>query len=87
MLLEGRHILGMEQTKPKPLAQYPELMTVAETAQYLRIALSTCYLLASKGATDRSLPAVKVGGRTFILRDRLADYLAPSPSPGSSFNC
>lgn len=68
----------MEPNTPRPLADYPELMTVAETAQYLRIALSTCYLLTSARPNGRSLPAVKIGGRTFIVRDRLADYLAPS---------
>ena len=65
----------MEQTT-KSLNDYPELMTVAETAEYLRIALSTCYLLTNSAGNERSLPAVKVGGRTFILRERLADYLA-----------
>ena len=67
----------MERT-PKPLADYPELMTVAETAEYLRIAVSTCYLLTNSAGHERALPAVKVGGRTFILRERLADYLATS---------
>ncbi len=65
----------MEPTT-RSLHDYPELMTVAETAEYLRIALSTCYLLTSSTGHERSLPAVKVGGRTFILRERLADYLA-----------
>jgi len=65
----------MEPTT-RNLHDYPELMTVAETAEYLRIALSTCYLLTNTAGGERSLPAVKVGGRTFILRDRLADYLA-----------
>ena len=64
-------------TTPKPLADYPELMTVAEVARYLRIATSTAYLLTRPGPHPRRLPAVKVGGRTFILRDRLADYLQP----------
>lgn len=68
----------MEDTTPKPLANYPELMTVAETAEYLRIAVSTCYLLTNSGGHERALPAVKVGGRTFVIRERLADYLAPS---------
>ncbi len=61
---------------PKPLTEYPELMTVAEVAEYLRVATSTAYLLTQPGA-ERRLPAVKVGGRTFILRDRLTDYLQP----------
>ncbi len=65
----------MEPTT-RSLHEYPELMTVAETAEYLRIALSTCYLLTSSTGHQRALPAVKVGGRTFILRERLADYLA-----------
>lgn len=64
------------QHEPKPLADYPELMTVAETAEYLRVATSTAYLLTQPGV-ERRLPAVKVGGRTFILRDRLTDYLQP----------
>jgi excisionase family DNA binding protein len=65
----------MEPRTPN-LHDYPELMTVAETAEYLRIALSTCYLLTNSTVHQRALPAVKVGGRTFILRERLADYLA-----------
>jgi hypothetical protein len=67
----------MEHTR-RSLHDYPELMTVAETAEYLRIATSTCYLL-TKPSTRRTptLPAVKVGGRTFVLRDRLPEYLQP----------
>lgn len=64
--------------EPKPLTDYPELMTVAEVARYLRIATSTAYLLTQPGA-ERRLPAVKVAGRTFILRDRLTEYLQPQP--------
>jgi len=69
----------MEPTT-RNLDDYPELMTVAETAEYLRIALSTCYLLANNTSHRRTLPAIKVGGRTFILRERLADYLAVGTS-------
>jgi hypothetical protein len=65
----------MEPTTKAP-HDYPELMTVAETADYLRIAIGTCCLLTNGAGNERSLPAVKVGGRTFVLRDRLADYLA-----------
>lgn len=72
------HRWDMGHITPRPLTDYPELMTVAETAEYLRIALSTCYLLTSRRPDGRTLPAVKVGGRTFIVRDRLAEYLAPS---------
>lgn len=64
---------------PKPLAEYPELMTVVEAAEYLRIAISTAYLRTHACAPPgRRLPAVKVGGRTFVLRDRLAEYLQPT---------
>ncbi len=66
----------MEPT-PRPLAEYPELMTVAEAAEYLRIATSTAYLLTKPGDHPRRLPAVKVGGRTFVVRKHLADYLQP----------
>ena len=65
------------RTDPKPLNDYPELMTVVEAAEYLRIATSTAYLLTKPGLHPRRLPAVKVGGRTFVIRDRLADYLTP----------
>ncbi len=66
--------------EPKALSDYPELMTVAEAAEYLRVATSTAYLLTRSGA-ERRLPAVKVGGRTFVLRYRLTDYLQPQPYP------
>ena len=37
----------------------PELMTVKETAEYLRIPLPTVYYLVQRG----QLPAVQIGGR------------------------
>jgi len=61
--------------RKKPLAEYPELMTVTETAEYLRIAPSTCYLLTKRSEPERTFPSTKVGGRTFVLRDRIPDYL------------
>lgn len=42
----------------------PELMTVKETAEYLRIPLPTVYYLVQRG----QLPAVQIGGRWRIKR-------------------
>jgi excisionase family DNA binding protein len=45
----------------------PDLMTVKETSQYLRIPLPTVYYLVQRG----QLPAVQIGGRWRIKRDLL----------------
>jgi excisionase family DNA binding protein len=45
----------------------PELMTVKETAQYLRIPLPTVYYLVQRG----QLPAIQIGGRWRIKRSLL----------------
>jgi excisionase family DNA binding protein len=45
----------------------PELMTVKETAEYLRIPLPTIYYLAQRG----QLPAIQIGGRWRIKRSVL----------------
>lgn len=45
----------------------PELMTVKETAEYLRIPLPTVYYLVQRG----QLPAVQIGGRWRIKRSLL----------------
>ena len=63
----------------------PELMTVKETSEYLRIPLPTVYYLVQRG----QLPAVQIGGRWRIKRSLLdRDVLRkedeagqPSPSP------
>ena len=41
----------------------PELMTVKETAEYLRIPLPTVYYLVQRG----QLPAVQIGGRLIAM--------------------
>ena len=65
----------------RPLTDYPELMTVAETAEYLRIALSTCYLLVHNDSTEpASFPSTRIGGRIPVIRDRLPDFLASHPA-------
>src|ERR1700742_2770852 len=45
----------------------PELMTVKETSEYLRIPLPTVYYLVQRG----QLPAVQIGGRWRIKRSLL----------------
>lgn len=45
----------------------PELMTVKETSQYLRIPLPTVYYLVQRG----QLPAIQIGGRWRIKRSLL----------------
>jgi len=57
--------------KPKPTTMAdedpPELMTVKETAEYLRIPLPTVYYLVQRG----QLPAIQIGGRWRIKRSLL----------------
>lgn len=50
--------------EPSVSAELPELMTVKETSQYLRIPLPTVYYLVQRG----QLPAVQIGGRWRIKR-------------------
>ncbi|MGI8603685.1 MAG: response regulator [Verrucomicrobiales bacterium] len=50
-----------------PPEDAPELMTVKETAEYLRIPLPTVYYLVQRG----QLPAIQIGGRWRIKRSLL----------------
>ncbi len=59
----------------RPLSDYPELMTIAEAATYLRVKTSTVSLLARLhlgGLGQDCLPAVRIGNEIRISRDRLA---------------
>lgn len=56
----------------------PELMTVKETAQYLRIPLPTVYYLVQRG----QLPAIQIGGRWRIKRSRLNSDILKTESAG-----
>jgi len=49
-----------------------KLLTVAEAAAYLRVSRSLVYRMTE----DRRLPFLKVGGRTLIPADALADWVA-----------
>ena len=50
----------------------PEIMTINETAQYLRISLSSLYKLAQEG----KIPAQKVGKHWRFHRQTLTDWIA-----------
>ncbi len=55
--------------KPMPEGERPahNLMTVKETAEYLRIPLPTVYYLVQRG----QLPAIQIGGRWRVKKDAL----------------
>ena len=75
---------GGRKKRRRQLAEFPELMTVVEAAEYLGVAVSTGYML-TKQYVDTSgregVPAVKVGGRTMVPRQRLAEWLHTQCSP------
>ena len=50
----------------------PEIMTITEVAQYLRISLSSLYKLAQDG----KIPAQKVGKHWRFHRQTLIDWIA-----------
>ncbi len=56
----------------------PDLLTVKETAQYLRIPLPTVYYLVQRG----QLPAVQIGGRWRIKRHSLDKDILRKESEG-----
>lgn len=55
----------------KALCQYPTALTVAETAEILRVSTKTVY----KMIKEKALPAVKVGRENRIAKSQLIDYL------------
>src|SRR5438067_2692476 len=62
------HSVGlMEKPKANPAVAPHNLLTVKETAEYLRIPLPTVYYLVQRG----QLPAVQIGGRWRIKKDSL----------------
>jgi excisionase family DNA binding protein len=64
--------------EPPVSAELPELMTVKETSQYLRIPLPTVYDLVQRG----QLPAVQIGGRWRIKRSLLDRDVLKSEGAG-----
>ena len=72
-----------DPSHPRPLGDYPELMTVQEAAEYLRIAPSTCYVLTKQYVDTHGtegVPARKIGGRTMIHRSTLEAWLSANPT-------
>lgn len=66
----------MTTAPQKPM--YHNLMTVKETAEYLRMPTPSIYYHVQKG----NIPTIKIGGRWRILRDRLdAEFLISCPRP------
>src|SRR6187401_1464087 len=58
------------RSSQKPMstpASAPNLITVKETAEYLRIPLPTVYYLVQRG----QIPAVQIGGRWRVKKDLL----------------
>jgi len=58
------------------IANYPEIMTIGETAEYLRISLSSLYKLAQEGR----VPCQKVG-RHWRFRRESIDRWLEQPKP------
>jgi excisionase family DNA binding protein len=61
---------------------FPEIMTIDETAQYLRISLSSLYKLAEDGR----IPCQKVGRRWRFRRQTLDRWLDAYLQTGTSTN-
>lgn len=60
----------------------PEIMTIAETAQYLRISLSSLYKLAQGGR----VPCQKVGRHWRFRREAIDRWLEQVKTPGNNTN-
>jgi len=60
----------------------PEIMTIAETAQYLRISLSSLYKLAQGGR----VPCQKVGRHWRFRREAIDRWLEQIKAPSSNTN-
>jgi excisionase family DNA binding protein len=58
---------------------YPEIMTIGETASYLRISLSSLYKLAQDGR----IPCQKVGKHWRFRRQTLDRWLDTYPQAGA----
>ncbi len=68
----------------RTLDQYPELLTIEEAAEYLRISRATGYQLARQyRITDGAdgLPVVQLGRCLRVPRRDLARLLSPRSSP------
>ena len=62
--------------------ELPEIMTIEETAQYLRISSSSLYKLAQDGR----IPCQKVGRHWRFYRPALASWIAKNTLPNSALS-
>lgn len=58
--------------------KFPEIMTIGETAEYLRISLSSLYKLAHDGR----IPCQKVGRQWRFRREGIDRWLEKNPGIG-----
>lgn len=58
--------------KPKPLSEYPDLMTVPEVAEYLRCSTKTVYELVRAGRYEKYM----VGNQIRIIKSSLLSAAA-----------
>ena len=65
----------MMESSPKAVSETPiqNLLTVKETAEYLRIPIPTVYYLVQRG----KIPAIQIGGRWRIKKSPLPRRSAP----------
>ena len=61
---------------------FPDVMTIQETSQYLRIPISSLYKLAQEGR----IPCQKVGRHWRFRREALERWLEESPNSKSETN-
>jgi len=61
----------LEQPQPESTCGLPAVLTVEETAAFLRLNVKTVHASIAAG----EMPARKVGRRTVVLRDALLDWL------------
>lgn len=60
-----------------------ERLSMAEVARELQVHITTVWRWASKGVRGRRLGTVAVGGRRFVLRRQLDEFLAVTPADAS----
>jgi excisionase family DNA binding protein len=57
---------------PQAVADSPALMSIPDAAKVLGLSRSSAYRYANSG----ELPTKRIGGRVYVVRAQLADFLA-----------
>jgi excisionase family DNA binding protein len=78
--VDGEIIPGTKDRPNLMPENYPEIMTINETADYLRISLSSLYKLAQDGR----IPCQKVGRHWRFRKQALDCWLVAYPQSGIS---